>query len=517
MDLNQKTQKSRVKKTDIGITVLLIIGILAVVNFFSYEFFYRWDLTENNKYSLSQVSRQTVSELDDRVNVKAYFSDNLPNQVLSIKQRVSDLLSEYRNYSDGNVNVEWVNPNKDSEMQRQLRMLGIPQLTFEVYEKDKRQLVKGYMGISISYEDNTEVIPAIKRNVSDLEYQMTTAIKKVTMDDSPTVGYVTSQGAPQMGQKVRNLTQELQSLYDIRQVKLSGQEPQVPEAVDTLIILGPTEEFGEPALQAVNSYMMRGDKGLLVAQDGVAVKQGLQASPNNTGLNQVLSSYGVRINQDLVADKQSGRATFSQGFFSYSASYPYWPLIQSKGFADDYSAVANLENVVLPWVSSVDAVQGGDKTRAVHKLIQTTSESWRAEKNFNITPEQASPQGKQQPYTVAVSVKGEMADAYPPEEQAGTFNGHVIAVGDSDFATDQYTGGGDNLNLFLNLVDSLSLDDDLIDIRSQGMSSRPIQELNEGQKTAIRYANVLAVTVLVIAYGLVRYYLRRRKKFADEL
>lgn len=513
--MDKDKQKNKISKSDIGIAVILIIGILAVVNFFSYQVFYRWDLTQGNIYSLSETSKQTARELDDRVNIKAYFSDNLPSQVFSVRQRVADLLNEYRSYSNGNIDVEFVNPNEQEDLQEKLRILGIPQLTFEVYEKDKRQLVKGYMGVAVSYEDNTEVIPAIKRDVSDLEYQLTTAIKKVIAEDMATVGYATGFGIPGLGENTRNLVQELQGVYDIRQVDLAAEEPSIPQEMDTLVILGGTEEFSEAALREINSFV-KGGGSLLAAQDGVTVREGLQASKNNTGLSDLLRSYGVRLNQDLVADPQSGRATFSQGFFSYSASYPYWPLIQSSGFASDYSAVANLENVVLPWVSSVEIIEAPERNRSVHKLMQTTEESWRVRDNFNITPDQASPRGKQQPYTIAVSVKGEMTDPYAEEGGDNTFTGRVVAVGDSDFASDQYTGGGDNLNLFLNLVDSLTLDDDLINIRSQGLSTRPIKELNETEKVAIRYLNVFVVTVAVVLYGLLRYYLRRRKKLADE-
>jgi ABC-type uncharacterized transport system involved in gliding motility auxiliary subunit len=151
-------------------------------------------------------------------------------------------------------------------------------------------------------------------------------------------------------------------------------------------------------------------------------------------------------------------------------------------------------------------------------LLKTSGKSWQVTDNFNISPEQASPGGRQQKaVTVAVSVQGQMSDPYAEEGEENKFTGHLIVVGDSDFATDNYTGGGDNLNLALNLIDSLSLDDDLINIRSQGLSSRPIKELSEGEKSAIRYANVFAITMVVVGYGLLRYYLRRRKKFADEL
>ena len=74
------------------------------------------------------------------------------------------------------------------------------------------------------------------------------------------------------------------------------------------------------------------------------------------------------------------------------------------------------------------------------------------------------------------------------------------------------------LVFFQNLTDSLSLDGDLIEIRAKGISSRPIKsDLSETQKSLIRYLNVFGVTVLVIGFGLSRYYLRRKSRFVDDL
>ena len=165
----QDNLKKKINKADTSITALFLIGIIIAVNFLSYQLFFRWDLTQNKVYSISKVSKNTVGKLDDIVNVKAYFSENLPGQLFSLRQEVEDILDEYQNYSNGKIKIEYIDPNDDEETQRELYMIGIPQLTFETYEKDKRELVNGYMGIAISYGDNTEVIPAVKQNTSDLE------------------------------------------------------------------------------------------------------------------------------------------------------------------------------------------------------------------------------------------------------------------------------------------------------------------------------------------------------------
>lgn len=509
----------KIKKADLSITILLIIGILAVTNYFSYKIFYRWDLTQNKVYSISSVSKRTVGELDDIVSIKAYFSDNLPHQVMSIKQEVADILDEYAAFSNGNIKVEFIDPKDDEQLQRELMMLGIPQLTFEVYEKDQLQLVNGYMGIAISFEGKSEVIPAVKRNTSDLEYQLTTAIKKVASDELATVAFLSSHGTTGLEQGGMSVAkQKLEELYTVANVKLSEESPEIPLTVNTLIIAGPKEKFNDAQLQEINGFLVRGGS-LLALVDGVNIEPGLIANKNVTGLEGLLSKYGLKLNQDLAADTRSGMASFSQGFFTFSSNYPLWPKVTNDGFNKDNSAVANLESLILPWASTLEIDTEMLSPETASYLAFTTDKGWRMQDNFNVTPNASGvPQGEQKRYALAAYVNGILPNAYD-DGTTPNFNGRLIVVGDSDFISDNFLRNSpDNLTFFQNLVDSLSFDEDLINIRSKGVSSRPIKEgLSDSSRASIRYLNVFGLTAIVIIFGMVRYYTRRKSRFVDEL
>ncbi|MCK5211376.1 GldG family protein [Candidatus Parcubacteria bacterium] len=509
---------TRVKKTDLSVTILLILGILVVANFFSYKLFLRLDLTENKIFSISDATRNTMRELDDVVNIKAYFSSTLPSQVLSLKQEVGDVLDEYEAYSGGKVKVEFIDPSDDVDLAQELAIKGIPQLTFEVYEKDKMQLVNGYMGIAISYSDNIEVIPAVKRDTSDLEYQITSAIKKVTVDEMATIGYLSSHGTHSLTESLKAADQGLRELYSVREVSLSEEEPSIVEDIDTLLIVGAKEKFSGDQLRAINAFVVRGG-ALLILQDGVSIGQGLMAQKNNTGLDTLLKQYGISLNHDLIADKRSGVASFTQGFLTFSSDYPFWPKITNAGFNPDASAVSNLENVILPWASSVVVDTAKISEDSFKYLAFTTNDGWRVSDNFNISPNgSAVPQGEQKRYNLALVVNGTITNAYPEEGAAEKINGKIVVVGDSDFVTDGFLRNNpDNLTLFQNLVDTLSFDEDLISIRSKGVTSRPVKELSDGSRATIRYLNIFGLTLLVIALGMLRYFMRRKSRFVDDI
>lgn len=500
--------KNVLKKSNTGFLVAIIIGIIAMVNFFAYQIFFRIDLTENKDYSISKISKKTVGGLDDLVNIKLYFSDNLPSRYITLRQEVGDILDEYKNYSNGNVRVEFVDIKDDTDTERELYMLGIPQLQFNVLEKDKYQVVTGYLGMAVQYGDSKEVIPVVE-NTKNLEYQVTMAIKKVTGQVKGVVGFVTGNGSLDLENEISSAVKKIKELYSVVEVDLNEG---VSENINTLIIVGAKEKFSDEQIKKLDAFAARGGS-LLIAVDGVTVSDGLATSPNDLGLSDFLKGYGVKLNNNLVLDPVSGMASFTQGFMSFSTNYPFWPMITKEGFDQDNSVVSALEGLVLAWASSIDVEAGENK---VSYLAKTSGRAWKESDNFNLNPQQMFvPAGKQEKMSLAVAVSGNYQSTYNTESAGES---RLVLVGDSDFVNDNFVRMyPDNVIFFQNLVDSLSMEEDLINIRSKGVSERPIKELSDSAKAAIRYANIFGVTILVISFGMIRYYLRKRSKFVDEL
>lgn len=511
--------KSRIKKTDLSISIILLVGILAVINYFSYDIFRRADLTENKIYSISKASKDTVGDLEDIINIKAYFSGGLPSQLLVTRREIEDVLDEYVAYSGGKIKVEYIDPDKEPELKQKLAFQGIQELTFEVLEKDRQELRKGYMALTISAGTKIEAIPMLKQDVSGLEYQLTSKIKKVTNNDEGTVAFLSSHGAKSMETELAKAVEALRDLYTVEEAKLEEKDPKINEEVKTLIIAGAKDKFNEDQQKAINEFVKRGGS-LVVLMDGVAIGEGLTTAPNESGLETLLAKYGITVNKDLVADPQSGLASFSQGFFSFSTPYPFWPKIIEDGFSSEYAAVSSLESVILPWASTVSYDQDKQAGAKFVDILMSSEKSWVIKDNFQIMPNQEiKPSGEQKRQTLAVALSGEMKDPYGKEGDA-KFQGRIVVVGDSDFATDGFVSNNeDNKNLFLNLVDSVSIDNALIEIRSKTASTRPIDitDLSDSKRATLRYLNVFGVTALVIAFGVGRYYLRRRSRFTDDL
>lgn len=507
-----KLNKKSIANFNTAAIILIVIGILAAVNFLSYQLFFRWDLTQNNDYSISKVSKDAAGKLDDIVNIKVYFSEDLPSQYITLRQEVGDILDEYANYSGGKVRVEFISPGDDEDLKQELMAVGIPELQFNVLEKDKYQVVKGYLGIAVQYGDKTEAIPVVE-NTENLEYQITLAIKKVTGQINSVVGFVTSNGTLNPESEISAAYKKVSELYETREVDLSSGE--VPVDINTLIIAGPKTPFSEDELKKIDAFVIRGGS-LLILVNGVEIGEGLQASANDVGLDALLKNYGIKLNHDLVLDVSSAMASFSQGFISFSTNYPFWPKVLKQGFDKENPAVAKLESAVFPWASSLEIIKETAGENKISYLAQTTAKAWTQTEKFDLNPQQLfAPVGNTGVKNLAASISGKLKSAY---DESSTESGRLIVVGDSDFMNDGFAQRNpDNLILFQNLVDSLSLDGDLISIRSSGVTERPIKELSDGAKAGIRYGNIFGITLIVVAFGLFRYFIRRRSRFVDEL
>lgn len=485
--------------SDLIFNVCLVLVIFIFLNFFSYNFFVRYDLTGARLYSISPATKQILKDLPDPVNVKVYFSDNLPSQFLPVRQALTDVLDEYRGYAK-NFQVQYIDPKDGVEAEA----AGIPKLQFNDIRQDKLEVVNGYMGLVIGYRNKQEVIP-VAQNVANFEYELTSRLKKL-IGDLPTVGFVSDQNASDFSNDFSLARQEISKLYKVETVSLSN----IPEAVETLVIVGSSGNFNDSELQALDDFLMRGG-AVIALVDGMTVGPDLRSADNQGNILAWLNLYGIKVNNDLVADASAGLASFNQGVVTFSLAYPYWPLILNKNFAADNPLVAGLDGVVLPWASSLDVARERMAEEAqVDVLAKSSQQAWRLSGSFDLSPNQ--PFAPNQPagqYDLAILLSGTIKSPY---DGRSTDQGRLFVVGDSDFVQDNFWRGNPaNLVFLHNLIDGASLGADLIHIRAKQIDNRSLD--TAGVNTDVwRYLNIFGLTFVTVVCGLVRYYFRKKTK-----
>ncbi len=518
--------------------IVLVLAVLALVNFLSYRRFARVDLTEAREYTVSRSTKQVLGELDDIVNLTLYFSKKLPPYMGTLRDRVMDMLTEYRAYGRGNVELNLVDPSDDPEVERKVRMMGIPQVQLDIIEKDKRQVTNAYMGLAILYEDKKEVIPVV-RGTRTLEYELTSGIVKVTAGEPKTIGVVTRYQPDEFSGLYEQIRTDLLGQYQIRRLEL-GKGEGVPEEISTLVILSPKELTDRQRFE-IDQFLMRG--GSLVALvDAIELSEiELKATRMTSNIVDMLDHYGVRVNSDMVLDQRyNSMAGFARGFMHFAIPYVFWPKVVRSGFDQANPVVNRLEAVTLAWTSSLESTvseaDSGEANREFSALAKTSDMSWTTRNFSNLDPSQRlepQPTAMKQ-HNVVAMVRGtfdsffkdkeipapesESEEATPTEPRAEEVIEQspptaILVVGSAHFINDRFVQQfPENKTFFLNAVDHLTMGDRLIGIRSRPVMERPLKEIAEREKALYRFLGTYAVPVLVAVFGLVRLHLRRQQK-----
>ena len=506
-------------------TLLLVVAVLLALNLISVYLFSRLDLTEGKVFSLSQSSKNVVRNLNDRLIVKMYFTKDLPPPYNGYARYLKDQLEEYQAYAGGKLKLELIDPNEEGK-EMEAQRYGIPPLQVNAMENDKIEIKKVYMGLAFLFEDRKEVIPVIQ-NVSGLEYELTSAIKRLSTRFLPTIGFLAGQDELDLNSELSSLQQALTRQYQVRKIELEEGKT-IPTDVSVLIVMGPKKKFSEWGKYAIDQFLMRGGKlALLLNQIEVDLQQGV-AGKQDLGLDELLQSYGVKINDDLVIDLQCNRIgiTQRQGTLVYQnvVNYPFFPVASS--FDKNSLIVKDLGTVSFYFASSLNTSLALSENLHFEPIVWSSKNSGVLVAPFDVNPykkfakEDFNKNGLILAATLQGSFKSFFSDKERPYIESGvnppesTLSSspqtRLVVVGDADLVTDQNIKGTDNLVFFLNMVDWLSQDEALIAIRSKQVTSRPLKEISAGAKKLVKYGNTFGLPFLVIVFGVVRWQIRKR-------
>lgn len=459
----------------------------------------RLDLTENQAYTLSPVTKNTLSGLDDVINIKLYASQELPPQLRPILRDTKDMLRDYRIAGGGKVLVSIKNPSNNPDVVSEATGLGIQEVQFNVIGQEEFQVKKGFLGLAVSYQDQAEVIPLIS-TAQDLEYQLTSLITKLVVTDKPQVVMAVGQGQ-KTSIDYMALSTELGKQYLVREMDLSTEDASLSADVAAVIVAGPTQSISEEARKLLDDYFVSGGSVMYLA-DGVTISPGsLSAASNDNSLADFLVRYGVALGQDVVYDLRSNEVVnFGGGQVNFTVRYPFWV----RAFtAPEHPITSRLSGVALPWPSSLTLNQETLSAQGLtaQPLLVTSSDAGTQIGSFNLQPNQEYVPTELSEKTLAVAITS----------QAG---GRLVVVADSDFLMDDFVANSpENIGFGLESVSFLTQSQSLSEIQLKAAINRSLFFTDPSQQTLIKYGNIALVVVVPLSIALVRLTSRHRLRF----
>ncbi len=476
-----------------SISIILIVLIILLINFLSKEFFFRIDTTADKLYTLSKASKNILNELEEPITVTGYFTEDLPPQYSKNLDDFKDLLIEYNRRSGGMVNYEFIDPNA-AETEQEAAQNGIQPLLINVRDKDQVIQKKAFMGAIVKSELGQEILPFIQPE-GPMEYQLTTAIKKISVSDKPTIGMVTGHGELAT-QEIAEIYQELSVLYDIETVDLSSGE--IPTRLRTVLLARPQDSIPMAHFDVLDNYLASGGNLCIAVNAVIGDFQSVQGSEANTMIPEWLEGKGVRLNKDFVLDAQCGSISVQQkqSFFSFSSQvqFPYFPMVAEY---EDHPITKGIDQVMFPFASSIENV--GSNTMIPIVKSSSSSATLTPPIFFDVQKKWRQSDFPEPAKTIGAIIEGDLAGT-------GT-SGKMVLFSDADFLSSQGRNSrtnADNFSLIVNSVDWLSDDTGLIDLRTKGVASRPIKELEDSTVSTYKWVNFLMPLILVLVLGIYR-------------
>ena len=544
----------------------------------------RVDVTAEGRYTIGGPTRKLLSELKAPVQITVLLkADNLPSGFKKLAASTAAFLEDCKQYSSGKLSYQFITPAQfladsisfpinDTAKQEWLKANAVKQnesnaggtqaffinpIALVSYDGayapvnllqgqgNKGFLNPGATALQFEVINNAE---------AQMEYQFASAIAGLVRSYVPIVAYATGNGQP-TGPEAYDLSTTLQAKYRFFLLNLQN-EPTISDSIKTLLIVKPTVPFSDAEKLKLDQYLLRGGRlffcidQLNAGMDSLLANGAeLTAFSRNLGLEDLLFKYGVRINNDLVQDRQSDMLPQNVGTVGGKPQiellpWPYFPLLYSNS---NHPISKNLDAVVMQFPNSIDTVRADGVFKSVLLASSNTSRIEGAPANVNVEVLKRLDQPsayKQAGVPLAVLLEGEFKSLFANRllpAQADSFKamglnflpasnvpGKVLVTGDGDWILNGMSRQGPlpmgmnpytqyqfaNKDFLLNALEYMTDDAGIMAARSKSFTLRLLDPKKlESQKTGWQWFNIgLPLAVLVVFGGLQAW--RRKRRYA---
>lgn len=420
------------------ISVVSTIGIIVAINYLLFRTDVRFDVTQGKLHTVSAQTIRVLNSVEDEIEITGFFKETGVD-----RSGFQDLSKEYSRRND-NIKINLINPDKEPGIAKK----------YGVNEYGSVVVSRGDKVVKLRLTD-----PITGGILKNSEEEISNAILKLTRESQKTMYILSGNGQRDMGNSVdaeglgllrKTIVDEG---YNVREfLILRGEDLPIKNSV--LFVAAPKQAFSLSEIQYIKSYLNRGGRAIFLIEP----RSGKE-------LASILNSYGFELADDIVIDPSS-KLEGGGDIAPIVSDYPYHEITEDFRFA-----------TIFPYSRSLDAVNGSYTTTV---LANTSEYSW-SETDFELFDEGvAQKEGSDKPGPLGVAAIGENGN-----------NGRIAVFGSADFVSNVFLEFSGNRDFFLNTLNWVSGDENLISIRPK--------KLNAGNLTITsRQVDLIFIIIVVI-------------------
>ncbi len=534
----------------------LVVGLL-LINFLGNQFYKRFDLTQDKRYTLTNTTTSIIKSVDKVLNVKVYLEGDFPAEFKRLQIETKQFLEELRAVNS-NIRIQFINPDTFRE---ELIKKGLIPSRLTVEEDGKLSEAIIFPWAEISYQNKANLVNLLPRSnansqdeqlqnaIESLEFSFASAINNINRKNKQKIAVLSGNGQLE-DVYLYSFLKDVATKYSLAKFTLDSvlTNPQKTlkdlSSFDLAIIAKPTIKFSDEEKLTLDQFITNGGKTLWMIdnvqadQDSLLQTGKMLAYPRDLNLTDLLFAYGVRINTTIIKDSYAAKIPLATGNVGNQTQFQYlpWvfhPLVNGNA---DHPITKNIRPVRLQFTTQIDTLKNNIKKTP---LLATSLLSGKlGTPNFidlkTIADEQNPNEYKSGKQLTAVLLEGKFNSAYKNrikpfktslyKEQSTANKMVVIADGDIaknqilknqpyDLSTDKWTQETfGNKEFLLNTVDYLLDDDGLINLRNKSLKINLLDKQKAFQERSYwQFFNVLLPLLLLAIFGFVFNYLRKRK------
>ncbi|HPN21598.1 MAG TPA: gliding motility-associated ABC transporter substrate-binding protein GldG [Tenuifilaceae bacterium] len=552
------------------VRLAIALTTIAMVVFLSNIFYLRFDLTSEKRYTLQDVTKRTLKDLNDAIYIKVYLDGDLPIGLNRMKKALTETLDEFRVIAGKNIHYEFVNPSESAntkerdKVYNQLYEKGLQPTNIQQNDKEGGSsqklvfpgLIMNYAGreVPVNLLKNIPGLSAdenINLSIQNFEFALVDGLMKLTTETRPKIAFIQGHGEFDEFQ-TGDIEKALSEYYDIDRVAIRGNIDAL-KPFQTVIIAGTNQPMPEVDKIVIDQFVMNGGRVLWfidpvqVSLDSLSKGASTLAFVNQHNLDDMLFRYGARLNPMLIQDLQCAVIPVNMALAGQEpkfvpAPWVYYPLLAAP---TNHPVTRNLNLIHSQFASPVDTV-GGNSAIKKQYLLYTSMNGKVLQVPMFVSLSQVNQRINEREFRisnipVAVELSGEFQSVFRNRPLSGYNNGqpfefkdksvftrmivvagadiirndvqrrpngaYVIPLGYDRFTNQTFA----NKELVMNMVRYLNDDEGLMNLRSRDFKLRLLDRKAILQsRLKWQLINMLIPSAILVIGGFVWLYVRRR-------